>query len=282
MTDVFGAIGLLIPLAFLGLVFISGVRIVNEYENGVVFRLGRFVGLKRAGFRWIIPLVERMVVIDLRTVTRDVPPQDVITRDNVSVKVSAVIYFRVMSADRAVLQVEDYLYASSQLAQTTLRAVVGQVELDELLAERDRVNKDIQRILDVQTEPWGIKVTNVEVKHVDIPADMQRTIARQAEAERERRAKIIAAEGEHQAAERLSLAADVMTRNPATLQLRYLQTLVEITGGGNHTILPIPLDLLKHFGGSSGTQPRRTGARAPGDLDELRADDDVAGHAGPQ
>ncbi len=283
MTDVFGAIGLLIPLAFLGLVFISGVRIVNEYENGVVFRLGRFVGLKRAGFRWIIPLVERMVVIDLRTVTRDVPPQDVITRDNVSVKVSAVIYFRVMSADRAVLQVEDYLYASSQLAQTTLRAVVGQVELDELLAERDRVNKDIQRILDVQTEPWGIKVTNVEVKHVDIPADMQRTIARQAEAERERRAKIIAAEGEHQAAERLSLAADVMTRNPATLQLRYLQTLVEITGGGNHTILPIPLDLLKTLGGQNAVQPRRGGARAgAGDLDELRVDDDVAGHAGPQ
>ncbi len=282
MNDVFGAIGLLIPLGFLALVFISGVRIVNEYENGVVFRLGRFVGLKRAGFRWIIPLVERMVVIDLRTVARDVPPQDVITRDNVSVKVNAVIYFRVMSADRAVLQVEDYLYATSQLAQTTLRAVVGQVELDELLAERERINKDIQRILDAQTDPWGIKVSNVEVKHVDIPGDMQRSIARQAEAERERRAKIIAAEGEHQAAEKLSMAADVMTRNPATLQLRYLQTLVEITGGGNHTILPIPLDLLKGLGAMNGPQPRKSGPRAGGDLDELHADDEVAGHARPQ
>jgi regulator of protease activity HflC (stomatin/prohibitin superfamily) len=279
MTDLFGAIGLLIPLGFLALLFISGVRIVNEYENGVVFRLGRFVGIKRAGFRWIIPLVERMVVIDLRTVARDVPPQDVITRDNVSVKVNAVIYFRVMSADRAVLQVEDYLYATSQLAQTTLRAIVGQVELDELLAERDRVNRDIQRILDVHTDPWGIKVTNVEVKHVDIPVDMQRSIARQAEAERERRAKIIAAEGEHQAAEKLAMAADVMTRNQATLQLRYLQTLVEITGGGNHTILPIPIDLLKALG-------EGIGARARGDRDrgrgELRADDEVAGHAQPQ
>ncbi len=257
MNDMFGAIGLFIPLGLLALVFISGVRVVNEYENGVVFRLGRFVGLKRAGFRWIIPVVERMVVIDLRTVARDVPPQDVITRDNVSVKVNAVIYFRVVSADRAVLQVEDYLYAALQLAQTTLRAIVGQVELDELLAERDRVNKDIQRILDIHTDPWGIKVTNVEVKHVDIPVDMQRSIARQAEAERERRAKIIAAEGEHQAAEKLSMAADVMTRNPATLQLRYLQTLVEITGGGNHTILPIPLDLLKALGSGMGSRPSR-------------------------
>lgn len=279
MTDLFGLVGLLIPLGFLLLVFISGIRVVNEYENGVVFRLGRFVGLKRAGFRWVIPLVERMVVIDLRTVARDVPPQDVITRDNVSVKVNAVIYFRVLSADRAVLQVEDYLYATSQLAQTTLRAVVGQVELDELLAQRDRINKDIQRILDIQTDPWGIKVTNVEVKHVDIPSDMQRVIARQAEAERERRAKIIAAEGEHQAAEKLSMAADVMTQNPATLQLRYLQTLVEITGGGNHTILPIPIDLLKSFSTAVSGQARRGGRIED---EPLGPDDDVAGHAGPQ
>ena len=273
MTDIFGAVGLFIPLGILALIFISGVRIVNEYENGVVFRLGRFVGLKRAGFRWIIPVVERMVVIDLRTVARDVPPQDVITRDNVSVKVNAVIYFRVMSADRAVLQVEDYLYAALQLAQTTLRAIVGQVELDELLAERDRVNREIQRILDIHTDPWGIKVTNVEVKHVDIPVDMQRSIARQAEAERERRAKIIAAEGEHQAAEKLSMAADVMMRNPATLQLRYLQTLVEITGGGNHTILPIPLDLLKALSPAGAARSPRDDGRSRG----LAGDEAAAG-----
>ncbi|WPB76031.1 slipin family protein [Archangium violaceum] len=248
MTDFFGALGLLIPLAILVIAFLSGVRIVNEYENGVVFRLGRFVGLKRAGFRWIIPFVERIVIIDMRTVARDVPPQDVITRDNVSVKVSAVVYFRVIHADKAVLQVEDYLYATSQLAQTTLRAILGQVELDQLLSERDRVNRDIQKVLDAHTDPWGIKVSNVEVKHIDLPAEMQRAIARQAEAERERRAKIIAAEGEHQAAEKLSLAAEVLDRNPITLQLRYLQTLVEITGGGNQTIIPIPLDLMRALG----------------------------------
>ncbi len=244
----FGALGLLIPLGLLVLLFISGVRIVNEYESGVVFRLGRFVGLKRAGFRWIIPLVERIVIIDMRTVARDVPPQDVITKDNVSVKVNAVVYFRVIHADKAVLQVEDYLYATSQLAQTTLRAILGQVELDQLLSERDRVNRDIQKVLDAHTDPWGIKVSNVEVKHIDLPAEMQRAIARQAEAERERRAKIIAAEGEHQAAEKLSLAAEVLNRNPITLQLRYLQTLVEITGGGNQTIIPIPLDLMRALG----------------------------------
>jgi regulator of protease activity HflC (stomatin/prohibitin superfamily) len=243
----FDAVGLLIPVAIVFLAFVFGVRIVNEYENGVVFRLGRFVGLKRAGFRWLIPFVERMVIIDLRTVTKDVPPQDVITRDNVSVKVNAVVYFRVIHADKAVLQVEDYLYATSQLAQTTLRAILGQVELDHLLSERDRVNKEIQQVLDAHTGPWGIKVSNVEVKQVDLPQEMQRAIARQAEAERERRAKIIAAEGEQQAAEKLAQAADILSRNPATLQLRYLQTLVEITGGGNHTILPIPLDLLRQF-----------------------------------
>jgi regulator of protease activity HflC (stomatin/prohibitin superfamily) len=248
MTNITGLIGTLIPIAIVFLLFLSGVRIVNEYQNGVVFRLGRFVGLKRAGFRWLIPFVERMVIIDLRTVARDVPPQDVITRDNVSVKVSAVVYFRVIHADKAVLQVEDFLYATSQLAQTTLRAILGQVELDQLLSERDRVNRDIQRVLDAHTDPWGIKVSNVEVKNVDLPVEMQRAIARQAEAERERRAKIIAAEGEHQAAEKLAMAADVISRNPATLQLRYLQTLVEITTGGNHTILPIPLDLLNIVG----------------------------------
>lgn len=244
-----GLFGVLIPVAILFLVFMSGVRIVNEYQNGVVFRLGRFVGLKRAGFRWLIPVVERMVIIDLRTVARDVPPQDVITRDNVSVKVNAVVYFRVIHADKAVLQVEDYLYATSQLAQTTLRSILGQVDLDQLLSERDRINHEIQQVLDARTDPWGVKVSNVEVKHIDLPSEMQRAIARQAEAERERRAKIIAAEGEHQAAEKLSMAAKVLSRYPATLQLRYLQTLVEITTGGNHTILPIPLDLLRTLSG---------------------------------
>ncbi|GHG88232.1 slipin family protein [Comamonas sp. JC664] len=249
MMQLTGLLGLLIPLAILFMLFLSGVRVVNEYQNGVVFRLGRFVGLKRAGFRWLIPFVERMVIIDLRTVARDVPPQDVITRDNVSVKVNAVVYFRVIHADKAVLQVEDYLYATSQLAQTTLRSILGQVDLDQLLSERDRINHEIQQVLDARTDPWGVKVSNVEVKHIDLPSEMQRAIARQAEAERERRAKIIAAEGEHQAAEKLSMAAKVLSRYPATLQLRYLQTLVEITTGGNHTILPIPLDLLRTLGG---------------------------------
>jgi regulator of protease activity HflC (stomatin/prohibitin superfamily) len=248
MSDLFGTFGLLIPLAFLFLLFASGVRIVTEYQNGVVFRLGRYVGIKRAGFRWLIPVVERMVIIDMRTVARDVPPQDVITKDNVSVKVNAVVYFRVIQADKAVLQVEDFLYATSQLAQTTLRAILGQVELDELLSQRDRVNRDIQQVLDSHTDPWGIKVSNVEVKHIDLPAEMQRAIARQAEAERERRAKVISAEGEHQAAERLSQAADVLSRNPSSLQLRYLQTLVEISGSGNRTIIPLPLELLRALG----------------------------------
>jgi len=253
-------------VGLLFLVFLSGVRIINEYENGVVFRLGRFVGLKRAGFRWLIPFVERMVVVDLRTVARDVPPQDVITRDNVSVKVSAVLYFRVVQAEKAVLQVENFLYATSQLAQTSLRAILGQVELDQLLAERDRVNREIQRVLDAHTDAWGIKVSNVEVKHIDLPAGMQRAIARQAEAERERRAKIIAAEGEQQAAEKLSGAADIIAKSPGALQLRYLQTLVEITTGGNHTILPIPLDLLRGLpleGLRDLGRARETAAEAP-------------------
>lgn len=245
--ELFNITGWLVPAALLFGAFISGVRIINEYQNGVVFRLGRFVGLKRAGFRWLIPGIERMIVVDMRTVVRDVPPQDVITRDNVSVKVNAVVYFRVIHADKAVLQVEDFLYATSQLAQTTLRAILGQVELDQLLSERDRINREIQQVLDAHTDAWGIKVSNVEVKHIDLPTEMQRALARQAEAERERRAKIIAAEGEQQAAQKLAEAADVMTRNPATLQLRYLQTLVEISGGGNNTVLPIPLDLLKVF-----------------------------------
>ncbi len=262
-----GFMGLLswaVPLAIVFFIFISGIRIVQEYEAGVVFRLGRFVGIKRAGFRWLIPMLERMVIVDLRTVARDVPTQDVITRDNVSVKVNAVVYLRVVQADRAILQVEDYLYATSQLAQTTLRAILGQVELDELLAQRDRVNHAIQQVLDSHTDPWGIKVSNVEVKHIDIPADMQRAIARQAEAERERRAKVIAAEGELQASEKLSQAADVLAQSPGSLQLRYLQTLVEITTGGNHTILPIPLDLIRTFHPAAQTiDPRRGAGEEP-------------------
>ena len=248
MTDVTGILGLIVPAGILLLVFISGVRIVNEYENGVVFRLGRYVGLKRAGFRWLIPIVERMVIIDLRTVAKDVPPQDVITRDNVSVKVNAVVYFRVIHADKAVLQVENYLYATSQLAQTTLRAILGQVELDGLLAERDRINREIQRVLDAHTDPWGIKVSNVEVKHIDLPQEMQRAIARQAEAERERRAKIIAAEGEFQAADKLSQAAETIGKHPVAIQLRFLQTLLEVGSERNSTtIFPVPIDLFRPF-----------------------------------
>lgn len=247
--DLISLAGWGIPLFVAFLVFASGVRVIQEYQSGVVFRLGRYIGLRHAGFRWIIPVVERMVILDLRTVTRDVPPQDVITRDNVTVKVNAVVYFRVIHADKAVLEVEHFEYATSQLAQTTLRSVVGQVELDDLLANRDRVNKKIQTSLDADTDPWGIKVSKVEIKHVDIPSNMQRAIARQAEAERERRAKVIAAEGELQASVKLGQAAEILARNPSSLQLRYLQTLVEITGGGNHTILPIPLDLLRQMGG---------------------------------
>jgi len=245
MSDLFGTFGLLIPLAILFFLFISGIRIVTEYQNGVVFRLGRYVGLKRGGFRWLIPFVERMVIIDLRTVARDVPSQDVITKDNVSVKVSAVVYFRVIHADKAVLQVEDYLYATSQLAQTTLRAILGQVELDDLLSQRDRVNREIQQVLDAHTDPWGIKVSNVEVKNVDLPVEMQRAIARQAEAERERRAKVIHAEGELQASEKLLAAAQILARQPEAMQLRYLQTLTNIAGDKASTIVfPVPMDLI--------------------------------------
>lgn len=239
---------IIIPLAILIVLFVKGFRIINEYETGVVFRLGRFVETKSAGPKWIIPFVDRLVIVDMRTVTRDVPPQDVITRDNVSVKVNAVIYFRVVDAGRAVIQVENFLYATSQLAQTTLRSVLGQHELDDLLAEREKINHILQEILDRQTDPWGIKVSNVEVKAVDIPPEMQRAMARQAEAERERRAKIIAAEGEFQAAEMLSQAADRISRSPGALQLRYLQTLTEIAADKNSTtVFPLPMELITPF-----------------------------------
>jgi len=241
-------IGLAIPLAIILLWFLSGIRIVNEYEQGVVLRLGRFSGLRTAGLKWIIPFVDRMIIIDMRVTAEQVPPQDVITRDNVSVKVNAVIYFRVLQADRAFLQVTDFLFATSQFAQTTLRSVLGQVDLDDLLSQRDKINRQLQEIIDRHTEPWGVKVTAVEVKQVDLPEEMRRAMARQAEAERERRAKIIAAEAEFQAAEKLSQAADVIGRSPGALQLRYLQTLVEISAEKNSTVVfPLPIELVRAF-----------------------------------
>lgn len=240
----------IIFLVVLAVLFLaSAIRILNEYERGVVFRLGRVMDrAKGPGLIILIPVVDRMVKISLRLVAMDVPPQDVITRDNVSVKVNAVIYFRVMDSINAVIEVENYLYATSQLAQTTLRSVCGQAELDELLSDRDKINSELQEILDKHTDPWGVKVTTVEVKHIDLPQDMQRAMARQAEAERERRAKVINAEGEHQAANRLAQAAEIISEHPMALQLRYLQTLREVSAENNSTTLfPIPIDLFKPF-----------------------------------
>ena len=226
----------------------SALRILKEYERGVIFRLGRVIKTKGPGLIILIPVIDKMVKVSLRLVAMDVPSQDVITRDNVSVKVNAVIYFRVMDPTNATVEVENYLFATSQLAQTTLRSVCGQVELDELLAERDKINSHLQEILDKQTDPWGIKVSTVEVKHIDLPEEMQRSMARQAEAERERRAKVIAAEGEYQAATRLAEAAEIIHQHPEALQLRYLQTLREISSESNSTTLfPIPIDLLSPF-----------------------------------
>ncbi|MBI5548571.1 MAG: slipin family protein [Deltaproteobacteria bacterium] len=236
---------IVIPIVIVVALLAAGVRIVNQYENGIVFRLGRFAGTRKPGLNVIIPLLDRMVIVDMRTVARDVPPQDVITRDNVSVKVNAVLYFRVVSAEKAIIQVEDFLYATSQLAQTTLRAILGQQELDDLLSQREKINKHLQEVLDQHTEPWGIKIANVEVKDVDLPQEMRRAMAKQAEAERERRAKIIAAEGEFQASEKLAQASEILGRSPASLQLRYLQTLVEIAAEKNSTtIFPVPIDLI--------------------------------------
>jgi regulator of protease activity HflC (stomatin/prohibitin superfamily) len=226
----------------------SAVKILKEYERGVIFRLGRVIKTKGPGLIILIPIVDKMVKVSLRLVAMDVPPQDVITRDNVSVKVNAVIYFRVMDPTNATIEVENYLFATSQLAQTTLRSVCGQVELDELLAEREKINTRLQEILDKHTDPWGIKVTTVEVKHIDLPQEMQRAMAKQAEAERERRAKVINAEGEYQAATRLTEAAGIISKHPEALQLRYLQTLREISSESNSTTLfPIPIDLLAPF-----------------------------------
>lgn len=240
--------GFFFLIIFLFILGASAIKILREYERGVIFRLGRLIGAKGPGIFFIIPGVDRMLRISLRTVTLDVPSQDVITRDNVSIKVNAVVYFRVIDPNRAVVEVENYLYATSQLAQTTLRSVVGQVELDELLAHRDKINMQLQDILDKHTDPWGIKVSLVETKQVDLPEEMRRAIARQAEAERERRAKIIHAEGEAQAAAKLAEAANVISVNPAALQLRFLQTLTEVaTEKNSTTIFPVPIDLLKPF-----------------------------------
>jgi regulator of protease activity HflC (stomatin/prohibitin superfamily) len=239
------------PITFLIIIIaaiISGVKVLKEYERGVVFRLGRMVGARGPGLVYIIPGIEKMVKMDLRTVTMDIPPQDVITRDNVSVKVNAVLYFRVLDPNLAVREVENYLFATSQLAQVTLRSVCGQGELDELLAEREKINTRIQDILDKQTDPWGIKVVLVELKHIDLPQEMQRAMAKQAEAERERRAKVIHAEGEYQASQKLLDAAEVMSKQPMALQLRFLQSLVEIASEKNSTtIFPVPIDLLAPF-----------------------------------
>ena len=236
--------GIILLIFFLA----SAIRILNEYERGVIFRLGRVIGAKGPGLIILIPIVDKMVKVSLRLIAMDVDPQDVITRDNVSVKVNAVIYFRVMDPVKGVIEVENYMYATSQLAQTTLRSVCGQAELDELLSEREQINSQLQEILDTHTDPWGIKVSTVEVKHIDLPQEMQRAMAKQAEAERERRSKVINAEGEYQAATKLAEAATIIREHPMALQLRYLQTLREISAENNSTtVFPIPIDLFKPF-----------------------------------
>lgn len=256
-----------IVLVVLGILLAgSSVRVLREYERGVVFRLGRLVAQKGPGIIFLIPVVDRMIRVGLRTVTLNIPSQEVITRDNVPARVTAVTYFRVVDANRSVVEIEDFLAATSQIAQTTLRSILGKAELDTLLSERERLNEDLQKIIDDQTEPWGIKVTTVEIKDVEIPENMQRAIARQAEAERERRAKVINAEGEFQASAKLADAADVMARNPTTLQLRYLQTLLEIGGGTNSTVVvPLPVDLIRPLLGA-------VGPPAPEDAERKRAE----------
>jgi regulator of protease activity HflC (stomatin/prohibitin superfamily) len=244
-----GFIGVLIAIAVLLFIMVNAIRILPEYERGVVFRLGRLRPRDYGpGFFLLIPIVDRMIRVSLRTVVHDVPPQDIITRDNVSIKVNAVVYFRVMNPRKAVVEVENYHYATSQLAQTTLRSVLGQVELDGLLSEREKINHQLQSILDLQTDPWGIKVSAVEVKHVDLPAEMQRAMAKQAEAEREKRAKIIHAEGEMKAASTLAQAARELSKDPSSMQLRYLQTLTEIASERNSTLIfPLPVELLRSW-----------------------------------
>jgi regulator of protease activity HflC (stomatin/prohibitin superfamily) len=237
-----------VVLLLVVVVLSSAIRVILEYERGVVFRLGRFSDVKGPGLRLILPVVDRMTKISLRTVAMDVAPQDVITKDNVSVKVNAVLYFRVIHPEKAIIEVENYLYATSQLAQTSLRSVLGQSELDELLAHRERINQHLQEILDRQTDPWGVKVSNVEIKHVDLPVEMQRAMARQAEAERERRSKVIHAEGEFEAAHKLTDAAEIIAAQRGALQLRYLQTLTEVATENSSTVIfPFPVDLVRPF-----------------------------------
>src|SRR5215210_7632166 len=240
----------IVIIVFIVLLLSNAIRILREYERGVIFRLGRLVrgGVKGPGLILLVPIIDKMVKVSLRTVVLDVPPQDVITQDNVSIKVNAVVYFRVMQPHKAIVEVENYLVATSQFSQTTLRSVLGQSELDDLLSQRDKINQKLQQIIDTHTEPWGIKVTNVEVKQIDLPQEMQRAMAKQAEAERERRSKIIAAEGEFQASQRLADAAEILAGQPSALTLRYLQTLREIaTEKNSTTIFPVPIDLLKPF-----------------------------------
>ncbi|HRV59068.1 MAG: slipin family protein [Solirubrobacterales bacterium] len=275
--EVIGTLIVILAIFFL-IVLFSAIKVLREYERGVIFRLGRLIDQKGPGLILLIPFIDRMVKVDLRTVTLNIPPQEVITRDNVPTSVNAVCYFRVVDSNRAITDVENYLIATSQISQTSLRAVLGKAELDEILAERERLNESLQKIIDEQTEPWGVKVTTVEIKDVEIPDAMQRAMARQAEAERERRAKIINSEGEYQAAEKLTDAADIISRNPASLQLRYLQTLLEISGNQNSTVIfPLPMDLISAFqqtlgnlgnpgeGSDGGIQPTIGGSK-PDDL----------------
>ena len=256
--------GILIVLAFFVLIGLgASVRVLREYERGVIFRLGRLIAQKGPGLILLIPFIDRMVKVDLRTVTLNIPPQEVITRDNVPCRVNAVAYFRVVDPNRAVVEVENYLVATSQISQTALRSVLGKAELDQLLADRERLNEELQKIIDESTEPWGVKVTAVEIKDVEIPEQMQRAMARQAEAERERRAKIINSEGEWQAAQKLTDAADIISTNPASLQLRYLQTLLEIGSNQNTTVVfPLPMDVLEPFVGK-GAAGRAAGTERP-------------------
>jgi len=257
-------LGVIVVLAFFALIAVGmSVRVLREYERGVIFRLGRLIATKGPGLILLIPLIDRMVKVDLRTVTLNVPPQEVITRDNVPCRVNAVAYFRVVDQNRAVVEVENYLLATSQISQTALRSVLGKAELDQLLADRERLNEELQKIIDESTEPWGVKVTAVEIKDVEIPEQMQRAMARQAEAERERRAKIINSEGEFQAAQKLTDAADIISTNPASLQLRYLQTLLEIGSNQNTTVVfPLPMDVLEPFVGK-GAAGRAAGTERP-------------------
>jgi regulator of protease activity HflC (stomatin/prohibitin superfamily) len=256
------AVVFVVLVIFAAIVLGSAVRILREYERGVIFRLGRLIATKGPGLILLIPLIDRMERVDLRTVTLNIPPQEVITRDNVPASVNAVAYFRVVDSNRAIVEVENFLLATSQISQTALRSVLGKAELDQLLSERERLNEELQKIIDESTEPWGVKVTAVEIKDVEIPEQMQRAIARQAEAERERRAKIINSEGEYQAAQKLTDAADIISTNPASLQLRYLQTLLEIGSNQNTTIVfPLPMDVIEPF--LAATRERKPKPKGP-------------------